>query len=320
MGSNDNIKTLKKGEILFKEGDFGNKGYILISGKVAVKRGNEKIVIIDKSGEFFGELGAIVEEYRDYTVVSMEETKFIVISAENFERTIVLNQKAHSKLTKILATRLSITKNELEEYKLNDKNFPKNVSFDNIKKFIPYKEKFKLFEKICDEFLELNEDDKQKIMKFKNNSILSKNIKEDFIRSFLTKSSAYSIYKEEILKLYILRQKPSGVSLTNKREKFDVTVRFKTLDSQIHYKGISLDVSVGGMYIITDKFLVTGTKININIILPKGKIDQMAEVIWLKKKEDNENKYHIGLSFDSLKPLNKVLIEEYIAQNSLTKA
>ena len=84
------VKVLKKGEVIFKEGDLENCMYKIITGSVGIYanygKEEEKLLVDLKAGEksFFGEMGMIDEEPRSATAVAMEDTEIAVITSENF--------------------------------------------------------------------------------------------------------------------------------------------------------------------------------------------------------------------------------------------
>ena len=85
-----NVKLLKKGEVIFKEGDLELCMYNIRSGCVGIYanygKEDEKLLVELKAGEkaFFGEMGMIEQEPRSATAVALEDTEVAVISSENF--------------------------------------------------------------------------------------------------------------------------------------------------------------------------------------------------------------------------------------------
>ena len=85
-----NTKTLKKGEIIFKQGDASTCMYDILWGKVGVYANygtpDEKLFTVLETEQFFGEMGMIEGSPRSATVVAMEDgTKVLEITAETFE-------------------------------------------------------------------------------------------------------------------------------------------------------------------------------------------------------------------------------------------
>ena len=85
-----NTKTLKKGEIIFKQGDASTCMYDILCGKVGVYANygapDEKLLTVLETEQFFGEMGMIEGCPRSATIVAMENgTKVLEITAETFE-------------------------------------------------------------------------------------------------------------------------------------------------------------------------------------------------------------------------------------------
>jgi CRP-like cAMP-binding protein/rhodanese-related sulfurtransferase len=76
--------------IIFRQGDPGDKFYIIRSGKVRVfKRGSdgfETDLSVLGAGESFGQMPLLTDEARSTNVEAMEETHLLVLSKEQFER------------------------------------------------------------------------------------------------------------------------------------------------------------------------------------------------------------------------------------------
>jgi rhodanese-related sulfurtransferase len=75
---------------IFEEGDPGDGFYIVSSGKVRVFRQNEGGMERDLSilgpGDSFGEMALLTGEPRSASVETMEETRLMVLSKDNFDR------------------------------------------------------------------------------------------------------------------------------------------------------------------------------------------------------------------------------------------
>jgi CRP/FNR family transcriptional regulator, cyclic AMP receptor protein len=82
-------RTLQQGELLFKEGDAGDKFYILQSGSVEVvkqKAGGEvDRLAIKRAGEALGEMALLTAAPRSATVRALEATNLLVVSRDQFE-------------------------------------------------------------------------------------------------------------------------------------------------------------------------------------------------------------------------------------------
>jgi len=76
--------------IIFRQGDPGDRFYVIRSGKVRVfrkdTRGLETDLSILGPGESFGEMALLTGEARSANVEAIEETRLMVLSKEQFER------------------------------------------------------------------------------------------------------------------------------------------------------------------------------------------------------------------------------------------
>ena len=74
---------IKAGEILFREGDYGDDMYVLISGKAEVSIGG---VLIGEctQGDFVGEMAVVDGSPRYGTVTARTNCKFVVINKARF--------------------------------------------------------------------------------------------------------------------------------------------------------------------------------------------------------------------------------------------
>ena len=74
-------------ETLFKQGDEGDKAYMIISGRLSVLVDNVKVGSMS-DGEVFGELALILNQKRSATITSMTPTELIEIDKNGLERII----------------------------------------------------------------------------------------------------------------------------------------------------------------------------------------------------------------------------------------
>jgi PAS domain S-box-containing protein len=78
------VKTFKKGEYVFFEGDETQDLYVLVSGRLEVIKGTQKIQEIEDEGELFGELSFILGGKRTASVRADTEVKVICIPKDRF--------------------------------------------------------------------------------------------------------------------------------------------------------------------------------------------------------------------------------------------
>jgi CRP/FNR family transcriptional regulator, cyclic AMP receptor protein len=80
--------TLKKGQVLFKEGSFSDAAFIIESGKVEISvnnSGGQKTVIgVLRDNDIVGEMGLIDGNPRSATVTAISDVKIKEITREQF--------------------------------------------------------------------------------------------------------------------------------------------------------------------------------------------------------------------------------------------
>lgn len=103
-------KDYAKNELILLEEDTSHYMYIVYSGKVKVVQigveGKERILAIHKRGDFFGEMAILDGKTTPATVIAMEPVTAGLMSKENFERTLLKNEKAQLEIISLLCSRL----------------------------------------------------------------------------------------------------------------------------------------------------------------------------------------------------------------------
>ena len=103
--ASDLIK-IKKGNVLVSEGQIDDTFFIILSGKVAVRKGDNFIAVIER-GECFGEMSYLGGQSRAATVVTMSDCVLMKISATLLDRSsktiqlLFLKQFAKTLLTRL---------------------------------------------------------------------------------------------------------------------------------------------------------------------------------------------------------------------------
>ena len=84
------IKNFKKGDVIIREGDYGDLFYILYSGEVQVQRNTpagDVIALANLNSEqniFFGETALISDDTRSATVRATKDCSCIILSSKKF--------------------------------------------------------------------------------------------------------------------------------------------------------------------------------------------------------------------------------------------
>ncbi len=108
--ANDNVTQFESGEVIFREGEPGDRMYILLAGavelKIKVDRGETVIKTIDTPNEFFGEMALIDERPRSATAVALRRSNLLAVDGPTFEAMILTNGKFALKIIKVLSERI----------------------------------------------------------------------------------------------------------------------------------------------------------------------------------------------------------------------
>lgn len=101
---------LKKGEILFEEGDTARYFYQIISGEIKMNNfndeGKEFIQSIFTKGNCFGEPPLFIDKPYPANAVAIVDSEILAIAKEAFFKLLYSNPEAHLSMTENLAQRL----------------------------------------------------------------------------------------------------------------------------------------------------------------------------------------------------------------------
>jgi len=76
------------GTVIFRQGDPGDKFYLIRTGRVRVFREDANLeteISVLQAGDDFGEMALFMDEPRSATVAALEETRLMVLSKEQFQ-------------------------------------------------------------------------------------------------------------------------------------------------------------------------------------------------------------------------------------------
>ena len=82
-------RVYNDGEVIVREGDEGDRMFVIQSGRALVTRisGGQEIPLTElKAGDFFGEMAIINREVRSATVRAVGEVRLLSIDKKNFLR------------------------------------------------------------------------------------------------------------------------------------------------------------------------------------------------------------------------------------------
>jgi CRP-like cAMP-binding protein len=107
------------GSIIFAEGDTGRHMFILLEGKVELKKqvgtGEQLLRTLEKRNCFFGEMALIDEQPRSATAVAAIQTKLALVNRDTFEHLILKNGKFALSIIRILSERIRHANKQVSE-------------------------------------------------------------------------------------------------------------------------------------------------------------------------------------------------------------
>lgn len=114
----------QSGEYVFREGEPGNRLFLIVSGEVRISRnipgsGEEALAVL-KPGSLFGEMAVFDRSERSTDAISNGGTKVLTISRADFEMVLDFNRELAYKVlwsvVRLLSTRLRSTNDSLRSF------------------------------------------------------------------------------------------------------------------------------------------------------------------------------------------------------------
>ncbi|PIQ29102.1 hypothetical protein COW36_18085 [bacterium (Candidatus Blackallbacteria) CG17_big_fil_post_rev_8_21_14_2_50_48_46] len=113
---NPQLQTFSAGEILFREGEAGDRVFFIMQGRVKVHQthseGHEQELAQLADGDIVGEMAVLDDRPRSATVTALEETDVMVVLKENFLASMEQQPQLAIRFLKLLSDRI---------HRLNDK-------------------------------------------------------------------------------------------------------------------------------------------------------------------------------------------------------
>ncbi len=114
----------KSGKTIFKEGDPGNRLFIISKGEIRISRqvpgSGEEALSILKPGACFGEMAVFERGHRSTDAIANTDCSVLTIARPDFEMLLDFNRdlafKILSSMVKLLSSRLRITNDNLRSF------------------------------------------------------------------------------------------------------------------------------------------------------------------------------------------------------------
>lgn len=117
-------RSVRKNTVIIDKGDETSSIYVIESGKVKVyisdEEGKEIILNIQGKGEHLGELALLAGTNRTASVITLEDSKFIVISRQAFRECLNRHPEIAFNLIRTLAERVNALTDNVSSLALND--------------------------------------------------------------------------------------------------------------------------------------------------------------------------------------------------------
>ncbi len=116
-------RTVRPGEVIFKEGDTGDQMFIIQDGNVKVTRslgGREHVLSTLGKGDFFGEMAIINNIRRTATVTATSEVHLLAFNREGFLSMVTKNAKIALNIIDKLCRRLQNMNTQIQHLVKNN--------------------------------------------------------------------------------------------------------------------------------------------------------------------------------------------------------
>ncbi|MBU4485947.1 MAG: Crp/Fnr family transcriptional regulator [Candidatus Delongbacteria bacterium] len=118
------LKKFAKKNIIFMEQDPGNMFYIIYGGKIKITKlnndGNEVILSILSTGDFFGEMSLLDHNKRNANAIALDDIELLTIVRNEFLEVLHKNTAFTFNLLKTFAIRLRTTDIRVKSFFLDD--------------------------------------------------------------------------------------------------------------------------------------------------------------------------------------------------------
>ena len=108
----------KRGDIIFNQGDYGDALYVIKKGSVRISQvsedGHELILIVLRTGDFFGDMSLLDGEPRSAAAIAAEDSTLLTLRRTDFMRFLGQNPSAAVRVARRLLELLTIYGREVD--------------------------------------------------------------------------------------------------------------------------------------------------------------------------------------------------------------
>ncbi|MCL2720081.1 MAG: cyclic nucleotide-binding domain-containing protein [Treponema sp.] len=119
----ENIRSLKKDQIVFCEGEPGDELFIIQKGAVKIVKiidNNEILLAVLKTGDIFGEMALLESKPRAAGAVAYEDCQLMAVNRENFQQMIKTQPQLIARLTTLLSERIWLIYKQLANTQISE--------------------------------------------------------------------------------------------------------------------------------------------------------------------------------------------------------
>ena len=120
------------GEVVFHDGDEGDTMYLILSGRVAIIKGDPDSPIILSyrgPGGIFGEMAILANQPRSATIVALERLHLLEINQQRFDQLLNETPSVSRSIMEILSAQLRKVSQERSTGELSEKRLSRQVTF-----------------------------------------------------------------------------------------------------------------------------------------------------------------------------------------------
>ena len=97
-------RRVKKGEVIIKQGEVGDKFYLIGAGDFGIIIKGKKVAEVS-DGEFFGEMALVTDLPRTATVTALTDGELFILYKKDFKKILLTNPKIAAIINEALSQR-----------------------------------------------------------------------------------------------------------------------------------------------------------------------------------------------------------------------